>query len=528
MTGALPPDFTTLPFNMAAYCIGQAARTRPNHPALIVIDDPKSARPCELWTFRELEVAVLNTAAALLRRGLEPGARIVIALENTSTYAVLFFGAIAGGFVPLPVSTQLTAPELNFLISDSGAELVALACNAARPQLAAGVQLADGDQIARWAEGDAGAPYAQTKANDPAFLIYTSGTTAQPKGVLHAHRSALGRRPMYQSWYGLSSADRMLHAGAFNWTFTLGTGLTDPWANGATAIVYTGDKDPVLWPHLIAQTGATLFAAVPSLYRQILKYASPSASALGALRHGLMAGETPPPGLFEAWEGETAKPLYEALGMSEISTYISSGPDTPRVPGKVGRPQPGRRVAIINADGGDIPLAPGEEGLIAVHRSDPGLMIGYWQRPEEQRAVLRAEWFTGGDAGRIDDGGYVTHLGRANDIMKAFGYRVSPQEVETAIAQCPGVAEVACAEVRVRHDVSVIGAFVVRAAGAKLDEQTLLNFASERLAAYKIPRQVVFLDALPRTPNGKLKRSMLQNSGFVIPGEPMARPGTQT
>ena len=511
MTGALPPDFATLPFNMTEYCIGQAARSRPNHPALIVINDPKSAHPGEVWTFGELEAAVLNTAAALQRRGLEPGARIVVALENTSTYAVLFFGAIAGGFVPMPVSTQLTAPELNFLISDSGAQLVALSHVAATPQLAAGVQLAGSDEIARWAEGHAGAPYAQTKANDAAFLIYTSGTTAQPKGVLHAHRSVLGRRPMYQSWYGLSSVDRMLHAGAFNWTYTLGTGLTDPWANGATAIVFTGEKDPGLWPHLIAQTQATLFAAVPSLYRQILKYASPSASTLGALRHGLMAGETPPPGLFEAWEGATGKPLYEALGMSEISTYISSGPDTRRQPGKVGRPQPGRRVAILRVDGYGIPLAAGEEGLIAVHRSDPGLMTGYWKRPGEERAVLHGEWFTGGDVGRIDDQGYVTHLGRANDIMKAFGYRVSPQEVEMAIAQCPGVAEVACAEVRVRAGVSVIGAFVVRTAGATLDEQTLLEFASKRLAAYKTPRQVTFLDQLPRTPNGKLKRSMLQN-----------------
>lgn len=513
MTGASP--FNTMPFNMAQYCIGQAARTRPDHPALIVIDDPKATQPAEVWTFRELERGVLNTAAALQSRGLEPGARIVIALENTSAYAVLFFGAIAGGFVPLPVSSALAAPELNFLIANSQAQLVALSDRAPALQLAAGVQLVAGDEIARWVAGPVRAGYAQTKAKDPAFLVYTSGTTAQPKGVLHAHRSALGRRPMYRSWYGLSAADRMLHAGAFNWTYTLGTGLTDPWANGATAIVYTGEKDPVLWPHLIAQTQATLFAAVPSLYRQILKYASPSASALATLRHGLMAGETPPPGLFEAWQGETSKPLYEALGMSEISTYISSGPDTPRVAGKVGRPQPGRRVAILSVEGDDSPLTAGEEGLIAVHRSDPGLMIGYWQRPQEERAVLRGNWFIGGDVGSIDDDGYVTHRGRANDIMKAFGFRVSPQEVEAAIAQCPGVADVACAEVRVRHDVCVIGAFVVRTPGAELDDQTLLEFARARLAAYKIPRQIVFLESLPRTPNGKLKRSMLQHLSNV-------------
>ena len=510
MSGALHPDFETVHFNMAAYCIGRAARTRPNHPALMVIGDPKSGDPSEVWTFRHLEAAVLNTAAALQDLGLSPGARIVIALENTSTYAVLFFGAIAGGFVPLPVSRQLRTHELEFIISDSKAELVALADAAATPQLAGGVQLCDGRQAALWAKGSARATYASTTANDPAFLIYTSGTTAQPKGVLHAHRSVLGRRPMYESWYGLSAADRMLHAGAFNWTYTLGTGLCDPWANGATAIVYTGEKDPGLWPSLIAKTGATLFAAVPSLYRQILKYGSVSPTTLGVLRHGLMAGETPPPGLFEAWEAATAKPLYEALGMSEISTYISSGPDTPRKAGKVGRPQPGRNIAILPVEGNSEPLARGEEGLIAVRRDDPGLMLRYWNRPDEERAVMRGDWFAGGDVGLIDHDGYVTHLGRANDIMKAFGYRVSPQEVETAIAQCSGVAEVACAEIQVRAGVSVIGAFVVRAAGSTLDEKTLLHFASERLAAYKTPRQIIFLDSLPRTANGKLKRADLR------------------
>ncbi len=124
------------------------------------------------------------------------------------------------------------------------------------------------------------ATYAPTAADDPAFLIYTSGTTAEPKGVLHAQRSALGRRPMYQGWYGLRPDDRVLHAGAFNWTFTLGTGLTDPWANGATAIIYTGERDPALWPRLIASTEATLFAAVPGVYRQILKYANPTRAAM--------------------------------------------------------------------------------------------------------------------------------------------------------------------------------------------------------------------------------------------------------
>ncbi len=501
-------------FNMAAYCIGRPAAERPGAPALLVIADAGGATPAELWTFAELEDAILRIAASLRARGLAPGARLLIRLENTSAYALLFFGAIAGGFVPLPTSAGLTEREARFLLQDSGAQAIAFGRDLSFSGLPSGVQMIEADEIKRMiAAGKRGSwsdTGADTAADDAAFLIYTSGTTAQPKGVLHAQRSAFGRRPMYQGWYGIRPDDRMLHAGAFNWTFTLGTGLTDPWANGATAIIYTGEKDASLWPRLIAQTGATLFAAVPGLYRQILKYGNPTRDNLGALRHGLMAGETPPPGLFEEWSGRTGRELYEALGMSEISTYISTGPDVPRKAGSIGKPQPGRRVAILGLDGGPEPLPPGEQGLLAVHRSDPGLMLGYWNRPEEEAQVIRGDWFIGGDIATIDADGYVSHHGRANDLMKALGYRVSPLEVETVLLQHPDVAEVACAEARVRADVSVIAAFIVPHAGRQPDTAEIERFAAERLAPYKCPRAYLLVDSLPRTANGKLMRSQLK------------------
>jgi acyl-coenzyme A synthetase/AMP-(fatty) acid ligase len=249
---------------------------------------------------------------------------------------------------------------------------------------------------------------------------------------------------------------------------------------------------------------------VPGIYRQMLKYAEPSRETLGALRHGLMAGETPSPGLFDEWEQRTKLPLYEALGMSEISTYVSSGPDVPRRPGAVGKPQLGRHVAVLPLDGGTDPLPPGGEGLLAVHRSDPGLMLGYWQRPQEEALAYRGDWFIGGDLAVMDDDGYVYHHGRANDLMKAQGYRVSPLEVEAALIEHPAIAEVACAEVRVREDVSVIGAFVVPKDGLRPSAEDIERFAAERLAAYKRPRAVVLVDALPRTANGKLMRSALK------------------
>jgi acyl-coenzyme A synthetase/AMP-(fatty) acid ligase len=500
----LPPRF-----NMAAYAIGGAAAARPQHPALLVTADPDGA-PAELWSFAAIEDAVLRIAGGLQETGLQPGARILIRLDNTSAYALLFFGAIAGGFVPLPTSAQLTEHEALFLLQDSGAAAIAAGGDLGLTNVPSGIRVFDASDIARMLREAPRSRYADTAADDPAFLIYTSGTTARPKGVLHAQRSAFGRRPMYRGWYGIAPDDRILHAGAFNWTFTLGTGLTDPWANGATSIVYTGEKDPLLWPRLIAKTGATLFAGVPGVFRQVLKYAAPSRDDLGVLRHGLMAGESPPPGLFEEWEARTGRPLYEALGMSEISTYVSSGPEVRRRAGAVGKAQPGRRIAVLPIEGGDEPLAAGEEGLLAVHRSDPGLMLGYWKRPEEEAAVYRGEWFVGGDLAVIDGDGYVFHRGRANDLMNALGYRVSPLEIEAVLSAHPSVAEVACAEVAGRAGVSVIGAFIVPHAGARIDADEIERFAAERLAAYKRPRSFQFVEALPRTTNGKIMRSALR------------------
>ena len=500
-------------FNKARYCLAGAAAATPDHPALIVYDEPGNDVPAEQWTYQQLEDSVLRIAAGLLRRGLQPGDRLMIRLANTSLYPLTFFGALAAGIVPIPTSSQLTEQEIEFLLFDSSSAAVALDHQLPLEYVPAGVTVLNASDLLDMRQGPDRANWADTRANDPAYLIYTSGTTAKPKGVLHAHRATWGRRPMYQGWYGIKRNDRILHAGAFNWTYTLGTGLTDPWANGATAIIYTGEKRPELWPHLIEQTRATLFAAVPGLFRQVLKYAPDETGHFSNLRHALTAGEKPPSGLFENWTTLTGTNLYEALGMSEISTYVSTGPGTPRRPGAIGKPQPGRCVAILPVDSGETPLPTGEEGLIAVHRSDPGLMLGYWNRPDEEAEIYRGDWFVGGDLGRFDNEGYLTHLGRADDLMKALGYRVAPQEVEAALAEHPEVAEVACAEIRVRDDVTVIGAFIVpRDWTAPPASEAILDFSQTRLAAYKRPRQVRFLKALPRTANGKVMRAALTDT----------------
>lgn len=494
-------------FNLARYCLTSAAAD-PAKLALVVADGP-GGRIVERWTYADVTAGILAVAAGLREADLAPGDRVLLRVGNTSLFPLLFFGANAAGAVPIPTSTQLTAAEADWILADSGARIVLGDGSGALPAPRPGVAVLTGTDLHRLrAARPAG--FAATRADDPAFLVYTSGTSGRPKGVLHAQRVILGRAPMVRGWYGLGPDDRLFHAGAFNWTYTLGAGLMDPWVAGATSIVHTGDRPPEVWPDLLERTDATLFAAVPGLYRRILKYAPVGPKRMPALRHGLTAGEALKAPLWQEWVDRTSRPLYEALGMSEISTYLSSGPDVPTRPGSPGKPQPGRRLAILPGEGGTAPVPAGATGILAVHRSDPGLMLGYWGRPEETAAAFRGDWFLTGDLARFDADGYLWYEGRADDQMNASGYRVAPEEVERAVALHPDVAEVAVAE-RAAGPITIVTGFVVPRPGATLTAADLDAHAAAHLADYKRPRAWVFLDELPRTPSGKVLRRSLRD-----------------
>ena len=495
-------------FNLARHCL--SAPVDPAKPALLVAEGP-AGRIVETWTYAEIAEAIARVAGGLAGFGLARGDRVLLRVGNTSSFPLLFFGAIAAGLAPIPTSTMLTTREVDLILADSGARLVVGDGSGAMPSDPGDAIVLGAADLTRLSDA-APAGFADTAADDLAFLVYTSGTSGRPKGVAHAQRVILGRAPMIDGWYGLTAADRLFHAGAFNWTYTLGAGLMDPWCCGATSIVHLGERPPESWCDLLEATGATLFAAVPSLYRRILKYARPTPDRFPALRHGLTAGEALKAVLHAEWVEATGRPLYEALGMSEISTYVSSGPAVPTRPGSPGKPQAGRRVAVLPPDADEAetatPVAPGEIGILAVDRADPGLMLGYWNLPDETAAAMRGDWFLTGDLARFDADGYLWYEGRADDQMNAFGYRVAPEEVERALADHPAVAEVAVRETR-SGDVSVVTAFVVLREGESPDQAALERHAAERLADYKRPRAWVFIDELPRTGSGKVMRRAL-------------------
>ncbi|ETX16489.1 benzoate-CoA ligase [Roseivivax halodurans JCM 10272] len=488
-----PPPPCPAPFNLAAHVL-RASDPDPAKIALAIVA-PTGA---ERWSYGRLEAAVLGTASGLLAQGLGPGDRVLLRLGNTIEFPLAFLGAIAAGLVPVPTSAQLTAPEVQKIVDQ-----LAPAAILRDPGVAscdAGVPTYQTSDMMAWRDLPP-ADYAMVDPERLAYIVMTSGTSGTPRAVGHAHRAVWARQMMMDGWYGLRSSDRLLHAGAFNWTYTLGTGLLDPWTRGATALIPAEGVTPAKLPLLLSRHEASLFAAAPGVYRQMLRN---HVKPLPKLRHGLSAGEKMALPVHEAWRAATGTEIYEAYGMSECSTFISSSPSRRAAPGTLGAPQPGRRVAILGPDG---PAEIGEPGEIAIHRSDPGLMLGYVGDADATAEKMRGEWFLTGDQGRMDHTGAISFLGRADDLMNAGGLRVSPLEVEAAIHDHPGVEEVGVTDVEIRDGVRIIAAFWT--GPEPLADDILTAWVEPRLAAYKRPRMWVRLDALPKSGNGKLLRRLL-------------------
>lgn len=491
-----PPPPASADFNLAAHVLARGAAS-PDRIAMQIL----RLSGAERWSYGRLIAAVRGCGSLMLARGLVPGDRVLLRLGNQPEFPVAFLGAIAAGLVPVPTSSQLTGPEISALAARLAPALIVGAPGIALPDHpapvlpAADLALAERLPPCDWHRGT---------AERPAYIVLTSGTTGQPQAVVHAHRVILARALMHQGWEGLTETDRLLHAGAFNWTYTLGTGLMDPWTLGATALIPGAGIAPGQLPLLLKRFDATILAAAPGVIRQMLRAALP---ALPRLRHGLSAGESLTPDLRAAWTAATGTDLHEALGMSECSTFISGSPDRPAPEGCIGFPQPGRRIAILGAEG---PVPPGSPGELAIAHDDPGLMLGYLDDPAATAARLRDGWFLTGDLVQETPEGALRYQGRANDLMNPGGYRVSPQEVEAALAGLPGVAEIAVAEVAVKPGVTVICAFIVaQSEGEPVQIERLSDFAAARLARYKQPRIWHQIAALPRTANGKLNRRAL-------------------
>lgn len=475
-------------FNLAGHVLSRAGTL--DKTALTILHPGSD----ETLTYAQLLRLTQGCATALLDLGLAPGDRILLRLGNTLAFPILYLGAIWAGLVPIPTSSALTAPEITKLAALVTPKLIAAEPGIPLPDNPAPVRAPD---LALWST----LPPAPLHLGDPnreAYIIFTSGTSGMPTGVSHAHRAILARANMHQHWEGLTATDRLLHAGALNWTYTLGTGLLDPWAVGATALIPAAGTPAAALPAILARSEATIFAAAPGVFRQMMRAPFP---LLPALRHGLSAGDNLLFALREDWRRKTGTDLHEALGLSEVSTFVAGSAARPAPPDSVGYAQPGRHIAILGQD--DHPVPRGTPGELAVSTADPGLMRGYIGHPPPDGA-----WFRTGDAARMALDGSITHLGRKDDLLNAGGFRVSPAEIEAAFQDFEGVSACAATQVEPTPGTTIIALFYE--SSCAIDEALLHQCAEKTLARWKQPRHYQRLDALPRTGTGKLIRKALK------------------
>ncbi len=453
-----------------------------------------SATGAERLSYGRLRDAVLRMAGGLRANGLSSGDRVLMRIGNTPDFPITFLGAITAGLVPVPTAAALGREEITKITTLLQPAAVVAGPGVALPDYDAPVlQAAD---LAKSSPTDAAT---DTAANDPAYIVFTSGTSGTPTGVVHAHRAILARGLMTKGWYGLTTDDRMLHAGAFNWTFTLGTGLLDPWAMGATALVLAPGTAPEMLPLLAKRHEATLIAGAPGIFRHLLRGPLPT---LPKLRHVLAAGEKLPESLREHWRTVTGTDIHEAFGQSECSTFISGSPDRPAPAGTLGYAQPGRALAILGDDG---PVQRGQVGAIGVHRSDLGLMLDYLGADTASRTS--GDWFLTGDQGLMREDGAIEYHGRTDDILTAGGFRVSPIEVEAAMMRHPGIDEAAAVDRAVTPETTLIALHYT--GPTAVDDAALRAHAEAHLARYKQPRLFIHEQALPKNANGKLLRRAL-------------------
>jgi len=274
---------------MAAYVLARAQALRDKVAVSVV-----SPHSIEALTYGDLRAAVLGTGTGLLRAGCKPGDKVVLRLGNTIDFPIAYLGALAVGVIPVPTSAALTEPEVAQIMNDMRPRIVLHDPNVASAPGAPHMGL-DALRALRTL------PPAQWDMGDPdrlAYVIYTSGTSGMPRAVGHAHRAIWARQMMHQGWCGLRTDDVLMHAGAFNWTYTLGTGLMDPWTVGARALIPSAGTPPEALATLMAAHDVTIFAAAPGVYRQMLTRTS--LPALPHLRHGLSAGEKLQPAMLTA------------------------------------------------------------------------------------------------------------------------------------------------------------------------------------------------------------------------------------
>jgi benzoate-CoA ligase family protein len=486
-------------------------------------------------TYRDVLAQVNRTGHALRRLGVRPEERVMLLLPDVPEFAYAFFGAIKVGAVAVPVNTLLKPHDYEYLLNDSRARALVVDARLLpliepiRPSLRHLRHLlvvgeASGDtSYAAAVSVESEELSAETMSeDDAAFWLYSSGTTGFPKGAIHLqHDMVCCAESFARGVLGITAADRTFSVARLFFAYGLGNALYFPFYVGATTILHPGRPEPQLVFDVVARHKPTLFYSVPTSYAAMLAAMDAGTAAdFSSVRLCSSAGEPLAASLYDRWHARTGVEILDGIGSTEVlHTFLANRAGRVR-PGSSGEIVPGYEARIVDGEGREV--RDGEIGDLLI--KGESTCAGYWNRHDQSRRTIVGEWIRTGDKYSRDADGYYWYHGRSDDMLKVSGQWVSPAEVESALVTHPAVLEAAVVG---REDVERLVkpmAFVVLKKGysASADlELELQAHVKGRLALYKYPRWVAFVDDLPKTATGKIQRYKLRSQA----GSPVSAPG---
>lgn len=477
-------------------------------------------------SYAELTAKANQFANVLISEGLEKGERVLVLLPRSIEAYITYFACLKAGLVVIPSSEMLRAKDLAYRINHGEARAVISShlfvkevndINESIPTLA--YKFVVGDDVEGWLKLDGLASSqshefacAATTRNEMAFLSYTSGTTGNPKGVVHTHGWGFAHIEVASKmWLDVREGDMVWATAGPGWQKWIWSPFLSTLGLGSTALVYQGKFDPNKYLEILKDNEVSVMCCTPTEYRLMAKVENISDYSLPKLRSSVSAGEPLNREVIDTFKREFNVNVRDGYGQTENTLLVATIPSMEIKAGSMGKPTPGNEVVIINEDG--IPVAVGEVGDIAVHKDAPALFEKYYKDPERTAMAYRGDYYVTGDQAKMDEDGYFWFEGRNDDIIISSGYTIGPFEVEDALTKHPAVKE--CAVVASPDEVrgNVVKAFIVLR-NPEIAGDTLIKELQEHVKAltapYKYPRKVEFVSDLPKTISGKIRRVELR------------------